>query len=1034
MGGTMRLGADPIKLHDGTRAREIYGEAVIYERHRHRYEVNNLLRRRLEAAGLVVLGHLARRAPRRGDRAAADHPFFVASQYHPEFKSRPERPAPLFREFVARRARRGRERGAARGDAASAAATRQSARTSRPREARHATAERARLERARSPTLCRIESPSGRERACADRVAAELRGIGLEVVEDDAAGPRPASDCGNLLARLPGRGEAPRTVLLCAHLDTVPLAGADRAGASSTAAGRTPTTAILGADNKAAVAVMLELARRLRSQGAPVGIELLFTVARGERAARAPRPSTPRRLRTRLRLRLRPRDADRRGRRRLADLLPHRGRLPRRRRARRHPARGRAAARSLAAARAVAAMRARAHRRRDDRERRRDPRRRSAARTSCPTAAASRPRPARSTTRARRERGRRDGRRASTTAPTPGVRRRRDRRAAVRGLPPPAVDARRSSRREAALRACGYEPRRIATGGGVGRERARGQRLPVRQPRQRHRAQPRARRARQRRRARGDARRGLALARRRRRDRQLARAEAAPRRRSSRPSPPAGARASASSVDVDGRAPRPRSADVGLRGRARRPGDEVVVNVEARDLGLGSGGFDVVHVNLTRGLGGARARAGAHVMKLNYTSLQHAVLPVEGDGARRCRSARPVAVLRRCTASSRRSRGRSAPAAPGRARSGYVQTAGGALPGGAVGTVARPARARAARRPPDRGPGVRRRGRGDQHGRGDPPRPARPRLGRGRRAARARGSSGSASALGHGGMVGARLRARRAGAGLPDARSWRGCPAADPRERHRGLSHHTTTVLELLLGRAVAPSARCPTSARTLAPCRSATARVERGAADLDGYARERRCRRAPMGRHAGAGPGASSPRRSPPASALAGHDRGVSGSGFELVGGETVWRGPDRLGARRALPPRRRRGGRRARSCAHPGAVAIVAHDDEQPVARAPAARGGRRARPARDPGRQARRSRRGAARDGAARARRGDRQDGASTGSDLTDLRRAPASPTSASASASRPACATPTASTRPRRTSASRSSPGRSRASTS
>ena len=100
MGGTMRLGADPIKLHPGTRARDIYGEAVIYERHRHRYEVNNFLRRRLEAAGLVVSGT----SP--DERLVevleiADHPFFVASQYHPEFKSRPERPAPLFREFVA---------------------------------------------------------------------------------------------------------------------------------------------------------------------------------------------------------------------------------------------------------------------------------------------------------------------------------------------------------------------------------------------------------------------------------------------------------------------------------------------------------------------------------------------------------------------------------------------------------------------------------------------------------------------------------------------------------------------------------------------------------------------------------------------------------------------------------------------------------------------------------------------------------------------------------------------------------------------
>src|SRR5687768_12505849 len=100
MGGTMRLGADPIKLHPNTRAREIYGEAVIYERHRHRYEVNNFLRKRIEAAGLVCSGT----SP--DERLVEiieipDHPFFVASQYHPEFKSRPERPAPLFRDFVA---------------------------------------------------------------------------------------------------------------------------------------------------------------------------------------------------------------------------------------------------------------------------------------------------------------------------------------------------------------------------------------------------------------------------------------------------------------------------------------------------------------------------------------------------------------------------------------------------------------------------------------------------------------------------------------------------------------------------------------------------------------------------------------------------------------------------------------------------------------------------------------------------------------------------------------------------------------------
>ncbi|MFZ1155499.1 MAG: CTP synthase [Solirubrobacteraceae bacterium] len=99
LGGTMRLGADPIKLHDSSRVRQSYGEAVVYERHRHRYEVNNLLRKRLQSAGLCISGT----SP--DERLVEvielnEHPFFVASQFHPEFKSRPERPAPLFRSFV----------------------------------------------------------------------------------------------------------------------------------------------------------------------------------------------------------------------------------------------------------------------------------------------------------------------------------------------------------------------------------------------------------------------------------------------------------------------------------------------------------------------------------------------------------------------------------------------------------------------------------------------------------------------------------------------------------------------------------------------------------------------------------------------------------------------------------------------------------------------------------------------------------------------------------------------------------------------
>ena len=116
MGGTMRLGADPVKLHAGTRAREVYDEPVIYERHRHRYEVNNLLRRRLEDAGLVCSGT----SP--DDRLVEvielpDHPFFVASQYHPEFKSRPNRPGAAVPR-VRRRGARARARARAAAEAA----------------------------------------------------------------------------------------------------------------------------------------------------------------------------------------------------------------------------------------------------------------------------------------------------------------------------------------------------------------------------------------------------------------------------------------------------------------------------------------------------------------------------------------------------------------------------------------------------------------------------------------------------------------------------------------------------------------------------------------------------------------------------------------------------------------------------------------------------------------------------------------------------------------------------------------------------
>jgi len=99
LGGTMRLGADAVDVVEGTRAFAAYGEPVIHERHRHRYEVNNHFRPRLVEAGLVVSGTF-----QEGRLVEIvelpDHPWFVASQFHPEFKSRPTRPAPLFREFV----------------------------------------------------------------------------------------------------------------------------------------------------------------------------------------------------------------------------------------------------------------------------------------------------------------------------------------------------------------------------------------------------------------------------------------------------------------------------------------------------------------------------------------------------------------------------------------------------------------------------------------------------------------------------------------------------------------------------------------------------------------------------------------------------------------------------------------------------------------------------------------------------------------------------------------------------------------------
>jgi hypothetical protein len=263
-------------------------------------------------------------------------------------------------------------------------------------------------------------------------------------------------------------------------------------------------------------------------------------------------------------------------------------------------------------------------------------------------------------------------------------------------------------------------------------------------------------------------------------------------------------------VEVEGER-RPAWADTALLGEMRE-GDEVVVNVAALDLGLGSGGFDVVHANLTRGLEGGAA-GEEHVIKLNYTSLQHPVEPVEGVGeggvadaavletrpvggkvTPRSGSGTPVLVLPL--------HGHLAPAAwaagqasPG-VRVGYVQTAGGALPGSFSRDVA-------ALRERDllcghitAAPAY-----GGEHealstvGALD----AAGRLGwDAALVGPGPGIIGSNTEFGHGGMAALDSAHAALSLKLPTLISPR-LSASDPRLRHRDISHHTYTVLELLL-------------------------------------------------------------------------------------------------------------------------------------------------------------------------------------------------------------------------------------------
>lgn len=130
--------------------------------------------------------------------------------------------------------------------------------------------------------LCETASPTGEERAIADLVRGELDSMGLQVYEDDAAGPAGAA-AGNLLTRIPGRpakgGRDPGYLLFCAHIDTVPHEGPIEVILDGEGVYRSAGETILGADNKAAVAVLIEMAARAVADPPAVGLELLFTVA-----------------------------------------------------------------------------------------------------------------------------------------------------------------------------------------------------------------------------------------------------------------------------------------------------------------------------------------------------------------------------------------------------------------------------------------------------------------------------------------------------------------------------------------------------------------------------------------------------------------------------------------------------------------------------------------------------------------------------------------------------------------------------------
>ena len=251
-------------------------------------------------------------------------------------------------------------------------------------------------------------------------------------------------------------------------------------------------------------------------------------------------------------------------------------------------------------------------------------------------------------------------------------------------------------------------------------------------------------------------------------------------------------------VDVGGEVRRAWS-DEGMVGPVEA-GDDVVVNTAAIDLGLGSGGFDVVHVNLTRGLSGGETPPGVHVMKLNYSSLQHPVDPIEAPAEASPLPLRPMPVLvlplHGHLAPAAWAAG--AAAAAGGVRIGFVQAGGGGLPGSLSGDVRE----------------LRKRGLIGAHV------TVAPSYGGELEAISLTGALhaaagdlgwdaaivgpgpgilGSATRYGHGGMAAFDGAHAALSLGLPTMISPR-MSAGDPRPRHLGLSHHTRSVLDLMLG------------------------------------------------------------------------------------------------------------------------------------------------------------------------------------------------------------------------------------------